>query len=54
MRDFYRGQNSAEAEGVGIGLYLTREIISKQDGYIKVKSQPAEGSTFSVFLPLVR
>lgn len=51
---FYRGKNSAGAEGVGIGLYLAREIITKQDGYIKVKSQPAEGSTFSVFLPLER
>jgi len=39
-------------EGVGIGLYLAREIISKQEGYIKVKSKVCVWSMFSVFLPL--
>ena len=33
---FYRGSEVQQEEGVGIGLYLTREIISKEDGYIKV------------------
>ncbi|VYU64776.1 sensor histidine kinase [Clostridium tertium] len=47
---FYRGENSRDIEGIGIGLYLTREIISNQGGYIKVKSS-SKGSTFSVFLP---
>ncbi|MGN1033272.1 MAG: sensor histidine kinase [Intestinibacter sp.] len=46
---FYRGRDVLEEEGIGIGLYLSREIISKQGGYIKVKSSE-EGSTFSVFL----
>lgn len=46
---FYRGKQSAGIDGVGIGLYLTREIISKQDGYIKVSSDE-NGSTFSLFL----
>jgi len=36
---------------VGIGLYLAREIISRQGGYIKVASEVGRGSTFSVFLP---
>ncbi len=48
---FYRGQNTAEIEGVGIGLYLAREIIAKQGGYIKVSSALGKGSTFSIFLP---
>ncbi len=48
---FYRGQNTAEIEGVGIGLYLAREIITKQGGYIKVSSTLGKGSIFSVFLP---
>ncbi|MBU3146962.1 ATP-binding protein [Clostridium sp. CF012] len=39
----------AYIEGVGIGLYLTREIISKQGGYLKVKSKKGIGSKFSVF-----
>lgn len=47
---FYRGENIGDAEGIGIGLYLTREIISKHGGYIKVKSDN-EGSVFSIFLP---
>ncbi|MEW9080618.1 sensor histidine kinase [Terrisporobacter glycolicus] len=47
---FYRGKNIGDIEGIGIGLYLTREIISKQGGYIKVKSNN-KGSIFSLFLP---
>lgn len=47
---FYRGRNVGDIEGIGIGLYLTREIISKQGGYIKVKSNN-KGSIFSLFLP---
>lgn len=48
---FYRGEEQAQQEGVGIGLYLTREILQKEGGYIKVLSQPGEGSVFSMFLP---
>ncbi len=33
---FYRGSEVQQEDGVGIGLYLTREILSKEDGYIKV------------------
>ena len=38
---FYRGNGSSKIEGVGIGLYLTREIIEKQGGYVAVK--PGQG-----------
>lgn len=48
---FYRSFSVADQEGVGIGLYLAREIIRVQKGYIKVISKPGEGSVFSVFLP---
>lgn len=48
---FYRSEQSRGQEGVGVGLYLAREIISGQGGYIKVKSDPGSGSVFSVFLP---
>ena len=48
---FYRSKNVREQEGVGIGLYLARQIISGEGGYIKVASVPGKGSTFSVFLP---
>lgn len=47
---FYRAEEAAEKEGVGLGLYLARGIITRQNGYITVKSKKGEGSTFSVFL----
>lgn len=48
---FYRSEAVCEEEGVGIGLYLARKIISEQGGYIKLRSEVGTGSTFSVFLP---
>lgn len=48
---FYRSKNVQSQEGVGIGLYLARQILSGEGGYIKVSSTPQKGSTFSVFLP---
>ena len=50
FRRFYRGINVLNEEGIGIGLYLSREIITKQNGYIKVSSSQ-KGSIFSIFLP---
>lgn len=49
---FYRSQEVTDKEGVGLGLYLAREIIAAQGGYIKVKSRIGTGSVFSVFLPI--
>lgn len=48
---FYRARTSVNQEGVGLGLYLAREIIPQEGGYIKVTSAPGKGSCFSVFLP---
>ena len=48
---FYRSKAVQEQEGVGIGLYLARQILSGEGGYIKVTSALGKGSTFSVFLP---
>lgn len=48
---FYRGRDAQGEEGVGIGLYLVRQIAAGQGGYVKVTSRPGEGSTFSLFLP---
>ena len=48
---FYRGSQQYEQEGVGIGLYLTRQIMEGQGGYVKVSSKLGEGSVFSLFLP---
>lgn len=48
---FYRGAKHNDEEGVGIGLYLVRQIGQGQGGYVKVSSQMGEGSTFSLYLP---
>lgn len=48
---FYRAREAASVEGVGLGLYLARSIISLQKGYISVQSEHGKGSVFSVFLP---
>ncbi len=47
---FYRSPDVAAEKGVGIGLYLTREIISKQGGYVTVKSAKGHGTEFNLFL----
>lgn len=47
---FYRSANVRNEKGVGIGLYLAREIVSRESGYIKVSSEVGRGSVFSVFL----
>lgn len=48
---FYRSQNAQDKEGVGIGLYLAREIVNGEGGYIKVSSSLGNGAVFSVLLP---
>lgn len=48
---FYRGAAHQNEEGVGVGLYLVRQIAEGQGGYIKVNSAPGGGSTFSLYLP---
>ncbi len=48
---FYRAPGAYQAEGLGIGLYLTRQIAAGQGGYVRVKSVPGQGSTFLLYLP---
>lgn len=47
---FYRGACNQQEEGVGIGLYLAREIVRKNDGYIKVEPGSKRGSVFQIYL----
>ena len=51
FKRFYREPEVHNIEGIGIGLYLAREIISRQGGSIKVTSVAGNGATFTVFLP---
>ena len=48
---FYRAKEVQQEEGVGIGLYLVREILQKEGGFIKVNSEVGKGSTFLCYLP---
>ena len=48
---FYRGMEHQTEEGIGIGLYLTRQIAEGQGGYVKVASPKESGSVFSLYLP---
>ena len=50
FKRFYRENDVHDTPGVGIGLYLAREIITMQGGYMKVASEVGNGSVFSVFL----
>ena len=52
FRRFYREEEVHDQQGVGIGLYLAREIVTRQGGYIKVVSEPKKGSEFSIMLPI--
>lgn len=49
---FYRAGKVSKEEGLGLGLYLAREIAQAQGGYIKVLSEKGRGSRFQVFLPV--
>lgn len=51
FRRFYRSQASSQVPGIGVGLYLAREIISAENGYIKAVSRMGEGTRFYVYLP---
>ena len=45
------GQDDSTS-GLGLGLYITRQLVEAHGGTISVQSREAEGSTFSVTLPL--
>lgn len=48
---FYRGEAGKDKEGIGVGLFLTRQITEGQGGYLRVISEKGKGSSFSIFLP---
>lgn len=50
---FYRSPKVNQMPGVGIGLYLSRKIISLEGGYLKVLSEEGKGAKFQVYLPKI-
>lgn len=51
FKRFFREREVHSIEGIGIGLYLARKIITMQGGYVMVQSSPGAGAVFSVYLP---
>lgn len=49
-RRFYREERAAKTEGLGIGLYLTREILDREKGYLKIFSEKNQGTTVALYL----
>lgn len=54
FKRFYRAKESADTEGVGIGLYLTRQIVTCQKGFVEACRGESGGAVFSIHLPLER
>jgi signal transduction histidine kinase len=54
FRLFYRAHTDTPHDygGMGIGLYMAKELIKRQEGRIWFRSREGEGSTFSFTLPL--
>jgi signal transduction histidine kinase len=49
---FYRPTAGRKAEGVGLGLYITKGLVEAHGGRIAVVSEPGEGATFTFTLPI--
>lgn len=52
FKRFYRTTNNQIPGGLGLGLYISDEIIAQHNGHISARSKPGEGSTFSFCLPV--
>ena len=51
---FYRGRNSANTVGNGLGLYLVRQTMESIRGRATVSSSPGNGARFALYFPGVK
>ncbi|MBD9676175.1 hybrid sensor histidine kinase/response regulator [Pseudomonas sp. PDM18] len=52
FQQFERGAGAARVAGLGLGLYISEQIVQAHGGSIEVRSQPGQGAAFSLYLPL--
>ena len=52
FKRFYRGENTPQAEGTGVGLSIVKQYVELLEGSIDCVSAPGEGTTFTCRLPL--
>ncbi|MBI4130247.1 PAS domain-containing sensor histidine kinase [Candidatus Roizmanbacteria bacterium] len=51
---FRRGKNGKDIKGLGVGLFIARQIALAHGGTISVLSETGKGTTFTVYLPLAQ
>jgi two-component system, sensor histidine kinase and response regulator len=52
FKEFYTSNGTSNESGTGLGLMLCKEFLSKNNGYIAVKSEEGKGSIFTFTLPV--
>lgn len=52
FQQFERLSTSARSPGMGLGLYISRQFVQAHGGRIAVRSEPGQGASFEVLLPL--
>jgi PAS domain S-box-containing protein len=52
MKDIFEPFHSTKPEGLGLGMFIMRRIVTEHKGEIKIDSEPGRGTTVAVWLPL--